>query len=147
MSEILQRLPEFIGNHLTLVMIFVVILIALLANEASRWFRGYREITPAALTQLINRENALVLDLSSIQDYSKGHIAGARHLTLSQFDPENKDLASVKDMPIALYCKTGQTSAQAAARLVKAGFKRVYWLGGGSNAWLQAELPLTSGKN
>jgi rhodanese-related sulfurtransferase len=126
-------------------MLFAALLVTLIATEVARLFRGYKELTPAALTLLINRENALVVDLSSLQDFEKGHVASARHVALSQFDPENKDLAKAKELPVALYCKTGQTSAQAAARLVKAGFRRVYWLGGGLNAWLQADLPTTKG--
>ncbi len=146
MSDILHRLPEFINNHLTLALIFGGLVVALIGNEAARLFRGYKELTPGALTQLINRENALLVDLSSIQDYEKGHIISARHVSLSQFDPENKDLAKAKELPVAVYCKTGQTSAQAATRLVKAGFKHVYWLNGGTAAWIQADLPLTSSK-
>jgi len=146
MADTLHRLPEFIGNHLMLAMMFVVILLALVGGEISRLFRGYKEVTPAGLTLLINRENALVVDLSSNQDFEKGHIAGARHVPLSQFDPENKDLAKVKELPVAVYCKTGTTSANAAARLVKAGFKQVSWLGGGLSAWQQAGLPTAKGR-
>jgi rhodanese-related sulfurtransferase len=146
MSEILHRLPEFIGNHTLLVILFAAVLLALLSSEVARLFRGYREVTPGALTQMINRESPLVVDLSSLQDFEKGHIPGARHVAMSQFDPENKDLAKVKDMPVAVYCKTGTASAQAAARLVKAGFRRVFWLGGGLAAWQQADLPVVRGK-
>jgi rhodanese-related sulfurtransferase len=146
MSDILHHLPEFIGNHTFLAMIFVALLLALVVGEIARLFRGYQQLTPAALTLLINRENALVVDLSSVQDFEKGHIAGAKHVPMSQFDPENKDLAKVRDLPVAVYCKSGNTSAQAAARLVKAGFKRVFWLGGGLASWQQADLPTTRGK-
>jgi rhodanese-related sulfurtransferase len=146
MQDILHRLPEFIGNHTLLAMMFVAILVALVAGEVSRLFRGYKELTPAGLTLLINRENALLVDLSSNQDYERGHIAGAKHVPLSQFDPENKDLAKVKDLPVAVYCKNGTTSAQAAKRLLKAGFKQVFWLGGGLAAWQQADLPTAKGK-
>jgi len=65
MDDFLHHLPEFIGNHTLLAVLFVVLLGALIAGEVSRLFRGYREVTPAALTLLINRENALVVDLSS----------------------------------------------------------------------------------
>jgi rhodanese-related sulfurtransferase len=146
MDELLHHLPEFIGNHLLLAMLFVGLLLALIGSEVSRLFRGYRELTPAGLTMLINRESPLVVDLSSIQDFEKGHIAGARQVPMSQFDPENKELAKVKELPVAVYCKTGNTSATAAARLVKAGFKQVYWLAGGLGAWQQADLPTTRGK-
>jgi rhodanese-related sulfurtransferase len=127
-------------------MLFAALLLALIGSEVARLFRGYRELTPAGLTMLINRENALVVDLSSIQDFEKGHIAGAKQVPMSQFDPENKELAKVKELPVAVYCKTGNTSATAAARLVKAGFKHVYWLAGGLAAWQQADLPTTRGK-
>jgi rhodanese-related sulfurtransferase len=146
MDDFLHHLPEFFANHTLLVMIFVGLLLALIGSEVMRLFRGYRELTPSALTLLINRENALVVDLSSTQDFDKGHIAGSRNVQMSQFDPENKELAKVKELPVAVYCKTGTTSAQAAARLVKAGFKQVYWLGGGLAAWRAADLPTTRGK-
>src|SRR5690349_24619135 len=146
MSELLQRLPEFFAHHLLLAMVFVVLVVALVGNEISRLFRGYKELSPHGLTLLINRESPLVVDLSSSQDYERGHIPGARHVPLSQFDPENKDLAKVKELPVAVYCKNGHTSSQAASRLVKAGFKQVYWLGGGLGAWQQGGLPTTKGK-
>ena len=146
MSEFLHRLPEFIANHMLLAMLFVVLTAVLIGNEVSRLFRGYKELTPNGLTLLINRENPLLVDLSSSQDFERGHIPNARHVPLSQFDPENKELAKVREMPVAVYCKDGNTSASAAARLVKAGFKHVYWLGGGLAAWRNAELPTVSGK-
>ena len=146
MSEFLHRLPEFVANHMLLAMAFVVLIVVLIGNEISRLFRGYKELSPNGLTLLINRESPLVVDLSSSQDFERGHIPGSRHVPLSQFDPENKDLAKVKEMPVAVYCKDGHTSASAAARLVKAGFQHVYWLGGGLAAWRSAELPTVSGK-
>jgi len=146
MSEFIHRVPEFFSHHTFLVMLFVVLLVTLVGNEVARLFRGYRELTPSALTLLINRENPLLVDLSSHQDYEQGHIPGARYVPMSQFDPEQKDLAKAREMPVAVYCKTGATSAQAAARLVKAGFKHVYWLGGGLLAWRQADLPTARNK-
>jgi rhodanese-related sulfurtransferase len=147
MSDFLQRLPEFLGNHLYLTLGFVGVLIALVATEGQRFMRGYKALTPAGVTQLVNRENALLIDVSSQQDYEKGHIPGAKHVALSQFDPENKDLAKAKDLPVAIYCRNGQTSGTAAQRLVKAGFTKVYWLEGGLAAWSEAQLPLAKGKS
>jgi len=69
MSEILHRLPEFAANHLFLVMILVVLLVSLVGNEMSRLFRGYRELTPAALTRLINRESPLLFDFSAAPEF------------------------------------------------------------------------------
>ena len=143
----LTQITAFVANHTMLVGIFFALLVALVANEAAVLFRRYKSLGPAQLTQLINRENALLIDVGSNADYEAGHIAGARHVAMSQFDPENKELAKVRDLPVAIYCKSGQTSAEACARLGKAGFAKVYWLDGGLNAWLAADLPVVKGKN
>jgi rhodanese-related sulfurtransferase len=146
-SEILHRLPEFIGNHPFLSFGFIGVLAAIIATEVGRLTRGYKALTPAGLTQLVNRNNALLIDVSSIQDYEKGHVPGARHVAMSQFDPESKDLAKARELPIAIYCKSGQTSATAAKRLKKAGFSDVYTLDGGLRSWMEAQLPLVKGRS
>lgn len=146
MSQFLARLPEFIGAHPILSMGFVGLTAAVLFNEVSRLRRGYKGISPNQLTQLINRENALVVDISPSGDFEKGHILGAKHVAMSQFDPENKILAKVRELPVVVVCRTGMTASTAAARLVKAGFKQVYLLEGGVEAWRSADLPLVRGK-
>lgn len=146
MSEFFHRLPEFVGNHVWLCLLFILLLIGLIVNEVMRLSRKYRELTPAALTHLINREDALVVDLSSAADFQKAHIPGARHVAMSQFDPENKDLAKVKDLPVVVVCKDGRTSAKAAQRLVKAGFEKVSTLHGGMLSWKHADLPVAKGR-
>jgi len=146
MSDILHRLPEFLGNHFYLTLGFVGVLVALIVTEARQFTRGYKALTPAGLTQLINRDNALLIDVSSVADFEKGHIPGAKHVAMSQFDPESKDLLKVKDLPVALVCKSGQISAGAAHRLNKAGFSKVFWLEGGLGAWGEAQMPLAKGR-
>jgi rhodanese-related sulfurtransferase len=147
MDLFLQRLPEFIQNNIMLAAIFVVLLVMLVAGEVGRLTRKYKAVTPGQLTQLINRDNALVVDVSAIADYQAGHILGAKHVAMSQFDPEHKELAKVKDLPVVLVCKTGQTSATACERLTKAGFAKVYWLEGGMQSWVGGDLPVTRGKS
>ncbi|KQZ59380.1 hypothetical protein ASD53_06295 [Lysobacter sp. Root559] len=120
--------------------------VALVYTESARLFRGYKALRPAELTGLINRENALVVDLSATNDFEKGHIAGSRSVAPSQFDPENKLLASAKSLPVVMVCRNGQASADAAKRLKKAGFEQVYWLDGGVQAWQAADLPLIKGR-
>ena|SRR5687767_6125613 len=124
----------------------VALTVAIIVTEVLRRLTGYKRLSPAQLTELVNREDALVLDVSPTSEYEKGHIAGARGVPLGQLDPEHKLIAKAKDRPIVVVCRTGQSSAQAAARLVKAGYSRVHWLEGGLPAWQQGELPLVRGK-
>ena len=147
MNEILARNPQFIAHHPLLIAAFVVIALALVALEGSRRFRGFRELTPAGLTQLINRDNALVIDVSPQADFEKAHVPGSRHVATDQFDPENKELKKARELPIAVVSRNGAESEKAARRLVKAGFTRVHVLSGGIEAWRRADLPLAKGRN
>ena len=141
-----DALIAFAAQSPILSSIFVVLTVALVYTEVARLFVGYKTVSPAQLTDLINRESALLVDVSAIAEFEKGHILGAKHIAMSQFDPENKLLAKAKELPVAVVCRTGQSSSEAAKRLHKAGFTRVYWLNDGLNAWIQADLPLTKGR-
>ena len=141
-----QDLLAFAERHLYLSLALAGLTLAILYTEIARLFRGYKALRPAELTGLMNRENALVIDLSASNDYEKGHIAGSKSVQPSQFDPENKLLANAKELPVVVVCRNGQGSADAAKRLKKAGFKQVYWLDGGIGAWQSADLPLVKGR-
>jgi rhodanese-related sulfurtransferase len=143
----IDQLQAFFANHAALCIGLVGVTIALIGNELTRFTRGYRAIGPAQLTDLINRENVLVVDVSGNTEFDRGHVIGSRNVVMSQFDPESKDLAKVRELKVALVCRNGTTSATAAKRLVKAGFKNVYWLDGGIGAWQSADLPLARGKS
>lgn len=142
----LDRLLAFASAQPYLSLALVGLTLAILYTEATRLFSGFKAVNPAGLTALINRNDALLIDVSPMGDFEKGHIAGARNVQVSQFDPENKMLAKVRELPVAVACRTGAASADAAKRLVKAGFKQVFWLDGGVAAWQQANLPLVKGK-
>lgn len=143
----LEELLAFAGRHQLLSIALVGLTIAIVVNEIRQLFRGYKALRPAGLTALINRDNALVVDLRPIADFEKGHIPGSKNVQMSQFDPENRQLASARSLPVVLVCKTGQTAGNAARRLKKAGFEHVHVLDGGIGAWQQADLPLARGKS
>ena len=143
----LDRLPEFIGNHFILVTLFLLVALMLISNEFGNLTRRYKSVAPAELTRLVNRESALLIDVSASAEFEAGHIAGAKHVAMAQFDPEHKDLAKVRDLPVIVVCKSGQTSAGACAKLAAAGFSKVFWLDGGLASWTGADLPLARGKS
>jgi len=101
-------------------------------------------VTPAEATLLMNREDALVLDVRETGEWSSGHIAGARHITLGQLDKRMSEIEKFKDRPIIVCCASGNRSSSACGQLKKGGFEKVFSLGGGVSAWLEANLPLTT---
>jgi rhodanese-related sulfurtransferase len=140
------ELSAFAARHPYLSLGLAGLTVALVGTEAAGLFRGYKGLQPAGLTALVNREDALVVDLRPIAEFEKGHIPGAKNVQVSQFDPENRQLAAAKSLPVVLVCKAGQASGDAAKRLRKAGFERVFVLDGGIGAWQQAGLPLAKGR-
>lgn len=140
------ELAAFAGRNPVLSLALVGLTVAVIVNEILGLLSGIRRIGPAQLTALVNRDNALVVDLRAISDFEKGHIAGAKNVQMSQFDPENKSLAPAKALPVVLVCQAGQTAQTAAKRLRKAGFAQVAVLEGGIQAWQSADLPLVKGR-
>ncbi len=141
----LERLPEFIGNHPIMSLIFIGLVAALIYTELTQRLRGFSALAPAQLTRLIN-SGAELIDVSPQAEYDRGHIVNARHFLPSHVDPHAKPFRDWRERPIAVYCKNGMTSQQVCRKLVKAGFKQVNWLQGGLQAWLGEQLPVTRAK-
>jgi rhodanese-related sulfurtransferase len=104
--------------------------------------RPGREIGPAEAVQLINRRDAVVLDVRDAAEYKSGHITNARHVPEAELDARAKDLEKMKSKPIIVSCARGNRSAGVAGRLRKLGFNEVFSLRGGLSAWQQASMPL-----
>lgn len=101
-------------------------------------------MTPAAATLLMNREDAVVLDVRETGEWSSGHIAGARHIALGQLGKRMSEIEKYKTRPIIVCCASGNRSSSACGQLKKAGFEKVFNLSGGMSAWLEANLPTTT---
>ena len=99
-------------------------------------------VNTARATELINREDALLLDVRDPGEYGAGHILGARNLPVSRIDEGGAELAKRKDRPLIVYCEGSDRSSKAAAALRRQGFTRVVKLSGGLGAWQQAGLPV-----
>ena len=93
-------------------------------------------------THLINREDALIVDVRNPDEFATGHVLGAKNVPLARLDATGGDLAKRKDRPVIVYCDGGERAAKAAAALRKHGFARVMNLSGGIGAWQQAGLPV-----
>ncbi len=105
---------------------------------------GSQGLSPAQATLLMNREDAVVIDVRETGEWSSGHIAGARHITLGQLDKRLSEIEKFKGRPIIVCCASGNRSSSACSQLKKAGFDKVYNLSGGISAWLEASLPVTT---
>jgi len=108
----------------------------------SRASRTGQQVNPLEAVQLINRRDALVVDVRDEGEYAAGHITSARHIPTAQLAERLKEIEKFKARPVIVSCRTGSRAGAAADLLRKNGFGEVLILRGGIAAWQQAGMPL-----
>lgn len=102
------------------------------------------KIQPAAAKELISQQKAVLVDIREPMEFAREHIIGARHVPLSGFD--KADFSTDSDKAAIFCCKSGMRTASNVERILGTGFKTVYLLEGGLDAWRKAGLPLHANK-
>ncbi len=95
---------------------------------------------------LIKKEDAVILDVRTFQEFVSGHIEDATNIDFHADDFIDKLKIVRKDVPIYVYCKSGGRSAAAARNMQELGFTKVYNLVGGIGAWESASYPIIKSK-
>lgn len=137
----MEQLFEFAGNHLILVSALVAVLFLLAQNLLSD-MGGKGSVTPQQATGLINRKDAIVVDVRPIADFSKSHIINAINIPANSLKNQLTQLEKHKGVPVIVACRSGAQSAAACKILANNGFEEVYNLKGGILAWESANLPV-----
>ena len=137
----IARPVDFIRNNLLLIAVAFVSG-AMLLWPLVRRGAGGASVDPAEATRLINREDALLVDVRDAGEFGAGHILGAKNVPLARIEDGASDLAKRKERPLIVYCDGGNRSSSATAALKRQGFARVASLSGGLGAWQQAGLPV-----
>jgi rhodanese-related sulfurtransferase len=104
---------------------------------------GGAGVSPLQATLMINREDAIVVDVREPHEYAAGHVPNARHIPMGQVDKRLGELDRFKDKPVIVVCQSGNRSSSTCNALTKRGFEKVYNLSGGISAWEQAGMPVT----
>ena len=102
---------------------------------------GGIKVSAADAVQLINRERAVLIDISEPAEYAAGHVAGSRNVPLASLEG-SRELPKNKSLPLVVVCPTGTRAPRAVAVLRKLGFENARSLAGGLNAWRAANLPV-----
>ncbi len=139
----MQQFFEFIANNWFLFLALIIILTLLGMNMIRPKLLGFKEVKPNEVVQLINREDAVILDVRDSSDFEKGHILNAHHIPFGLLEERLHEIEQFKASPLVVYCEAGQQSARAGAILQKQGFTSVYKLSGGLLAWKSASFPLS----
>ncbi len=102
---------------------------------------GGAQVTASDAVRLINRERAVMIDVSEPAEYAAAHPVGARSVPLAGLEA-SRDLPKNKSLPVVVVCPTGSRATRAVATLKKLGFENAQALAGGLTAWRAANLPV-----
>jgi len=99
-------------------------------------------LSPTDAVQLINREKAVLVDVSETGEFAAGHIVGAKNIPLGELEAKLAAAVKNKTLPLILVCQTGSRSGRALVIAKKLGYDQAQSLGGGLTAWKAASLPV-----
>lgn len=130
---------EFIGNHLLLSSLWLVAFAAIVFYHQRTGSKG---VGPQQAVMLINRSDAIVVDVRDKKEFESGHIVDAINIPLAKMDQRVSELKKHKGKPVVVVCKLGQHSGEAAGKIQAAGHEQVFKLSGGVTEWKAQSMPL-----
>ena len=124
-----------------------LVLAALASGGMLLWPSLMRGAAGAALStaeavRLVNREKAVLIDVSEPAEFAAGHVAGAKNVPFGSIEAGNKQLPANKALPVVVLCASGARAGRAAGMLRKLGYEKAQPLAGGTAAWREANLPI-----
>jgi rhodanese-related sulfurtransferase len=127
-----------------------VLIVLWLSTAGTLWYtetkKAGKTVNATEATRLMNRENALVLDIREQKEFATGHISGAKNIPVSVFESKASELDQDKNRPVIVVCKMGTAAGAIVKILKKRGFEQVVRLTGGMSEWTAASLPVKKGK-
>ncbi|MEE4251780.1 MAG: rhodanese-like domain-containing protein [Alcanivoracaceae bacterium] len=135
----MDRLLEFVINHYILVSAFFILWAVFFTLESKR---GGQSVSPQQATNMVNREDARVVDLRDADEFRQGHVAGSINIPMSQFAERIAELDKFKEKPVILVCKMGTSASLAGRQLRARGFDKVARMQGGIQGWRADNLPV-----
>ena len=142
----MEKIPEFIANHLFLFSLLIGLSALLLWNIFGHAAAGIMAVNPAEATRLMNHEKGIVLDLRKEDDFNFGHILNAINIPEENISEQKEKWSKYNNRPVILCCKHGNASPRIARLLKQEGLEKLYFLKGGLQSWRQANLPLANSR-
>ena len=100
------------------------------------------EVTPERTRELLERDEALVVDVREPYEREAGHVAGSRHIEMERLASQAETLP--RERPIVFHCRLGARSALAAQAFRRAGYD-AWSMQGGLQLWHDRGLPVAGG--
>jgi rhodanese-related sulfurtransferase len=101
-------------------------------------------VTPAELhRRMCNGSACEILDVRTAPEFAAAHVAGARLVPLHSLQPHAYMRNRAESgAPLFVICQSGTRAAKAIEQFKRAGFDRCVLVEGGTQAWIDAGLPV-----
>ncbi|PXZ02150.1 rhodanese-like domain-containing protein [Gilliamella apicola] len=143
MDFITHEILPFVKNHLLLSLGWVGLFIAIIVLTVKSKLSKVKVIDNAQAIHMINKENAVIIDIRSADSFKKGHITDAHNiLPIDIKNSSSKLIEKFKENSIILIDENGLSSASIGETLIKQGFLNVSVLKDGIAGWNGENLPL-----
>jgi rhodanese-related sulfurtransferase len=133
---------DFIQKNIWWVIAAIVSGTLFVLPTIQKLFSRTKEVGVAAAVSLINRRDAVIVDVREPGEFQSGHIPNARNMAVEKIGEGAKGLEKFKSKPILVVCQSGTRSGQAVRALQAQGFTEVVALAGGMSGWQQAQMPV-----
>ena len=137
----LDLLFAFVSEQFLLVLALMATFVMLFIHESRK---AGPSLTPQEAITLVNREGGIFLDIRDAAEFKRGHIADAKHITLSQLSSRLGELDKYREQPVVVVCKLGQSAAGATKLLRAQGFDQARKMTGGMMEWNALKLPVVA---
>lgn len=122
-------------------LLFTTLFFLLTGCDSRRAEKTYTQISmDEAISMMKTEKNYIILDVRTLEEFKEKHIPGA--ICVPNETIGTKDIPSLpdKEQLILVYCRSGNRSKQAAAKLAKMGYTNIYEFGG-INDWTGETYP------
>lgn len=124
-------------------LLFIILTLLGLNGCMNAQNNNYTDMDVERFSKYLSNNNVQLVDVRTPEEFAEGHIAGSRNINV--FDKDFIDEAEKtldKSKPVAVYCRSGKRSADAAQKLAENGFT-VTNLEGGIIAWKEKSQPVS----
>lgn len=95
-------------------------------------------------TSLAAKENVVLLDVRTPQEYQKGRISGSINIPVDEIENQVNRRVPDKKQKIFVYCLSGSRSVFAVNSMITQGYTNVFDITSGLLAWRAKQYPLES---
>jgi rhodanese-related sulfurtransferase len=132
-------MAQFVSNHPALAGLWLISFAAIVFYHQRTASKG---VGPQQAVMLINRSDAIVVDIRDKKEFESGHIVDSINIPLVKLDQRVTELKKHQAKPVIVVCKLGQQSGEAVKKIQAAGHEQVFKLSGGVTEWKAQSMPL-----